>query len=126
MQKIMKKIIFILAMLFATTFSAYAGTNDDVKRIDTEASYDIKVNIHSLVRYLGLSNVQAQRVEEIQNIFTDCIKNAWLMDEDLRKKHIKNVLDFNLKNMKMLLDEEQYKKYLMVLNVTLRYRGIEV
>jgi hypothetical protein len=48
-----------------------------------------------------------------------------VMGNDGRKKMVKNTINFDLKNMKYILNDEQYKKYATVLNVTLANRGIE-
>ena len=120
----MKKIILMAAFFMMAAFTANAGNESNVDKTVVEA-YNIKVNINSLVRYLDLTNVQAIEVEKVHDVFTECIRNARNLDDEACKKLVKNAINYDLKNMKWLLDDEQYKKYVKVLNATLLYRGIE-
>lgn len=121
----MKKLILMVAMLLATSFTAIADDTNS-NSVSMVEAYDVNVNINSLVRYLGLSNDQIDSVESIQKVFTDCLKYAAVMEEGSRKNMIKNAIDYDLKNLRYVLDEKQYRKYVVILNVTLNNRGISV
>ena len=120
----MKKLFLTLAMIMATSFSVYAE-NDESSNATMIEAYDIKVNINSLVRYLDLSNWQARSIESVHDVFSDVLRNAVNAEGDSRKKLVKNAIDYYVKNAKWILNDEQYKKYLLVFNATLVNRGIE-
>jgi len=121
----MKKIILAVAMLLATNITAIAEDKNS-NEINMVEAYDIKVNINSLAKCLGLSRDQIGSVEDVQKIFSECLKGAAFCDsEELRKKMVNNVINYDLKHMKYILTEEQYRKYLSLLNATLNNRGIE-
>ena len=117
----MKKIILFMAFLFTMNATAFA---ENEASTNVEA-YNISVNINSLVKYLNLSNDQVESFENVQKVFEDNLRGASTMSNDGRKKMVKNTINFDLKNMKYILNDEQYKKYTTVLNVTLANRGIE-
>ena len=121
----MKKFILAVAMLLATNVTAMAEDSNSDKMNMVEA-YDIKININSLARYLELSRDQIASVENIQNIFSECLRCVpFSSTDETRKKLVNNVINYDLKHMKYILTEEQYKKYVRVLNITLNNRGIE-
>lgn len=121
----MKKVILVVAMLLATNLSVSAENlkSNETNRVE---AYDVNVNVNSLARYLSLSKDQFESVKEIQNVFSEGLKCASVMEtEDSRKRMVNNTLSVNIRNMSYVLTNEQYKKYLKVLNQTMNNRGIE-
>jgi hypothetical protein len=47
-------------------------------------------------------------------------------NETSRDNFIKNAVDKNVKEMSYILNEKQYKKYLTLLNMTLKNRGFNI
>ena len=117
----MKKIILFMAFLFTMNAAAFAE-NEATTNVE---AYNISANINSLVKYLDLSKDQVESFENVQKVFEDSLRGASVMGNDGRKKMVKNSIDFDLKNMKFILNDEQFKKYVKILNVTLVNRGIE-
>lgn len=121
----MKKIILAVAMLLATNFPAMAGDSNS-NSINMVEAYDINININSLARYLELSQDQLSFVSDIQKAFSEGLRCAAVYNnEEARNNMVKNAIDYDLKNLSYVLTEEQYKKYLKVLNATLVNRGIK-
>lgn len=120
----MKKLILSVALLLATGLTANAeGENSN--SINMVEAYDINVNINSLVRFLELSVDQVESVDNVQKVFTESLRCAAVMNGESRKKMVKNAINYNLSNLKYVLTDDQYKKYVRVLNVTLTNRGIK-
>lgn len=119
----MKKLFLMMAMLLATSFTAFADDNNS-NNVNMVEAYTINVKINSLVRYLELSDDQKESVESVHKVFSESLRYAAVMDNENRNALIKNVIDYDLKNMKYILTKEQYKKYLKVLNATMVNRGI--
>lgn len=117
----MKKIILFFAFIFAMNVTASAE-NEAVNNVE---AYNINTNINSLVRYLNLSEDQIESVESIQKVFEENLRYASFMSGEGRKNMVNNTIEFDVKNMSYILDKEQYKKYLLALNLTLRNRHIE-
>jgi len=121
----MKKLILAVAMLLATNITAMADDANSNEMNMVEA-YDINININSLARYLELSEDQIEPVDNIQMVFSESLRCAAVSGgKETRKKMVKNAIDYDLKNMRYILTEEQYKKYVRILNVTLNNRKIE-
>lgn len=120
----MKKLILAVAMLLATNFAAMAE-NENSNSMNMVEAYDISININSLARYLELSVDQIESVDNIQKVFTESLRCASVMSGDSRKKMVNNAINYDLSNLRYVLTEGQYKKYVRILNVTLSNRGIE-
>ena len=119
----MKKLIVMVAILLATSFPAMAeDTNSN--SVNLVEAYDINVNINSLVRYLELSKDQVSSVESVQRVFSESLRCAAVMEDESRNNMVKNAIDYDLRNLKYILDDKQYRKYVRVLNATLLNRGI--
>ena len=118
----MKKIILFIAFLFTMNASINAE-NENVNNVE---AYAINTNINSLVRFLELSNDQVESVDNVQKIFEENLKYASYVDNnESRRKLVNNSIEFSLKNMSYVLNKEQYKKYVTVLNATINNRNIE-
>jgi len=119
----MKKLILSVAMLLATSFTAMADDNNS-NEINMVEAYDINININSLARYLDLSKDQIESIETVHKAFSEGMKMAAVMDGESRKNMTKNAIDYDLKHMNYILTDEQYKKYVKILNITLNNRGV--
>ena len=118
----MKKIILFAAFLFTMNASVNAE-NDAVNNVE---AYSINTNINSLVRYLNLSSDQIESVENVQKIFEENLRYAsFVTNDESRRKMVNNSIEFSTKNMSYILNEEQYKKYLTVLNATINNKHIK-
>lgn len=118
----MKKIILFAAFLFTMNASVNAE-NDAVNNVE---AYNLNVNVNSLVKPFGLSNDQIESVGNVQKIFEENLRYAATVNnKDVRKKMVNNTIEFAVKNMRYILNDEQYKRYLTILNATLNNRDID-
>ena len=118
----MKKIVFAIALMMASTLGALAEDNSANK---VEA-YTLNINTRSLSRTLSLSDDQEKICSDVIKAFeNDMLFAASNSSDESRKAVTKNAVDKNLRYMKMFLSEKQYKKYVMLLNATLTNRGIK-
>ena len=118
----MKKLVLVSAvmLLFSATSFAKGGEESAV----VNYSFDIKVS--KLSNYLQLPPAQAGEVSDICDYFTERMKEASYSSKKSKKEKVDNAVYSNLKLMKKALTDEQYKKYVKVLNVTLKNKGIEL
>lgn len=119
----MKKFLFILVM--SLIFGMNVNANDvkliDNVRIENVDKYNLSIDSvkisHSIKRYLKL--------EDNQQMFYQIHKNVYDYIQLLENKHELVAKEFNmnlkhnLRLSKLILDDEQYKKYLLVINQTL-------
>ena len=122
----MKKYFIMLAMLFAMNVSVFAEDNNS-SEIEIVKRYDIQVNTKKLGECLNLTTDQYDAVGTIVNeLSNDLLFAAVECSNSSRDMVTKNAIDKNIKNMSYILNQEQYRKYLMVLNATVRNRNINV
>lgn len=118
----MKKIVFAIALMMASTLGAFAEDNS-VNKVE---AYTLNINNRSLSRALSLSLDQEEICSDVIKKFeNDMLFAASNSSNESRKAVTKNAVDKNLRYMKMFLSEKQYKKYVMLLNATLTNRGIK-
>jgi len=116
----MKKVLVTLLVMVATS-TMFAANNNDY-------GVFLKLNNQStlkgVVKYLGASYNQADQLEYIFSITEDKLNSALNSKNAVSAE--KAVL-FNISNVKYILSEEQYKKYLVLLNVSRNNMvGVEV
>jgi hypothetical protein len=108
--------------------SVYSFAEDNnATEIEKIEKYDIKVNTKRLGEYLQLSSDQYDAVETVIDEFSaDLMFAAVECSDTNRSKVTKNAVDKNVKFMSYILNDDQYHKYLRVLNVTLTNRNISI
>ena len=117
-KKIMKKIMILAVAMFAmatTTFAADEATN-------ATAAYNMNVKMGSLANALSLNIDQAEAVADVHKNFTADMMNA---AKDERAAMIDKAVIKDLKYMHSILNDSQYRKYVMLLNATLMNRGLK-
>ena len=122
----MKKYFLMMVMLFTMSVYSFAEDNNatEIERIER---YDIKVNTKRLGEYLQLSTDQYDAVETVVDEFSnDMMFAAVECGNTTRGKVAKNAVDKNVKHMSYILNKDQYHKYLMILNATIRNRKIDI
>jgi len=109
----MKKIYIMafVAMLFACNVIA---DNHNEFRIFTNMNNG--KTLTALSKYLNTNNEQNEQLEYLLSLTDKKMKLALSNNNSNAAEKVKW---FNLGNAKIILNEEQYKKYLLVLNVTL-------
>ena len=119
----MKKLMILAVALFSmtTTFAA----DENASATTATAAFNMNVNMNSLSDALGLNIDQVEAVADVHKNFTADMMNAAVAAGDDRKAMIDKAINKDLKYMHVILSNTQYRKYLMVMNVTLVNRGIK-
>ena len=115
----MKKIVLTLVALMSmtTTFAENEGMN-------TTEAYNMTVNMKSLAHALGLTNDQVESVAEVHKTFSTEMMFAAQYGKDERSKMVEKAVNKDLAYMNYILNKDQYRKYVMLLNITLANRGL--
>ena len=115
----MKKILLTLVALMSmtTTFAENEGMN-------TTEAYNMTDNMKSLAHALGLTNDQVESVAEVHKTFSTEMMFAAQYGKDERSKMVEKAVNKDLAYMNYILNKDQYRKYVMLLNITLANRGL--
>jgi hypothetical protein len=100
--------------------------NEETKNVNNVETYDMSVNMRKLSVALGLTTDQMEAVESIHNTFNAEMQLAALANESDRKEKVEKAVERDIKWMHYVLDQKQYRVYLMLLNTTLNNRGLSV
>lgn len=120
----MKKYLIMLVMLFTMSVYSFAEDNNatEIERIER---YNVKVNTNKLADYLQLTSDQFDAVETITDEFSNDLMFAAVQNSDSTRSMItKNLIEKNVKYMSYILNKNQMRKYLVVLNATMNNREI--
>ena len=120
----MKKYLIMLVMLFTMSVYSFAEDNNatEIERIER---YNVKVNTNKLGKYLQLTSDQFDAVETVTDEFSNDLMFAAVQSSDSSRNVItKNLIEKNVKYMSYVLNKNQMRKYLVVLNATMNNRGI--
>ena len=120
-KKIMKKIMIMAVAMFAmatTTFAAEENTS-------ATAAYNMNIKMGSLASALSLNIDQAEAVADVHKNFTADMMNAATATAEDRAAMIDKAVIKDLKYMHSILNDAQYRKYVMLLNATLVNRGLK-
>jgi DNA helicase IV len=116
-------ILMVVAML-SMTMTSYAENENAENTLNVEA-YDMSVNIRKLAVTLDMTFDQMESVEEIHRIFCAEMVLAAHANKDEREALVDKAVKKDLRYMRYILDQKQYKKYLLLLNTTLQNRGLK-
>jgi hypothetical protein len=116
----MKKILVIVMVLLAGASSTYA-----INPSDYEVFYKLSNNstFKGLVSYLNADSEQAENLKYVFTIAENKMKTALSSENEAAAE---NAMNFNLGNVKNILTDYQYKKYLTIINLTISNRYNEV
>ena len=117
----MKKIMIMAVAMFAmatTTFAAEENTN-------ATAAFNMNIKMGSLANALSLNIDQAEAVADVHKNFTADMMNAATATAEDRAAMVDKAVIKDLKYMHSILNDAQYSKYVMLLNVTLVNRGLK-
>jgi hypothetical protein len=106
----MKKVLVLVMVAFATSVFAINPVNYKVVyKLNNETTFN------SLARYLNVDDMQADQLKYVFELTENKMKSALKSDNEVS---VEKVLLFNVANAKYILSDEQYKKYLVVLNLS--------
>jgi|GEM_PF-349094 len=116
----MKKILITVLVLVAMSTTTFA-----INPTDYGVFYKLnnKSTFNGLVNYLNADKEQADYLKLVFNVTAEELKNALNADNE---KVVDNVLNYNLYNTKCILSDNQYKKYLVLINLAINDKANEL
>ena len=122
----MKKYFIMLVMMLTMSVYSFAEESTATKVAETE-KYELKINHRRLACVLGMSSDQMEMSNDIiSELESDMIFASVMDTEESRSVVVANAVKKNIKYMHYILNDAQYKKYLMLLNLTLENRGFDI
>ncbi len=115
----MKRLFIMVVVALGMSATTFAGEKVEGK------NWNFDVNVTKLSQYLKLSSSQVEEVANISDFFSDKVQSAGYAKEVKQSKKLREAVYGNFKLMKKTLTEEQYRKYVYLVNVTLRNKGLE-
>ena len=107
----MKKVLVLVMVAIATSvFAINASNYKAVYKLNNEPTFN------ALVRYLDADDTQADQLKYVFQLTENKMRTALKSDNETE---VENVLLFNVGNAKYILSANQYKKYLVVLNLSI-------
>lgn len=118
----MKKMILAVVALMsvANVFAADEKENTAA----TASAYKLDINTNALSRALRLNSDQYDMVENINRTFSVEMMNAAMADPAEREAKKDAAIKKDLSYMRYVLNDDQYRKYVALLNVTMNNRGL--
>ncbi len=98
--------------------------NEKLNTVDSANAYNMAVNYGKLADYLSLSADQVEAVQDVHSSFCADMMNASCATSDERTLMVKNAIYKDHTYMRFVLTNDQYSKYLMLLNATFNNRGL--
>ena len=86
--------------------------------------WNMEMHLSDLARYLDLNSIQYEHVADAIDFFSDKMKRAKYSMGERQIKYLNEAVYGNLKLMRSTLSQDQYKKYLRILNSQLRNKGL--
>ena len=120
-KKMKKMILTLVAMLSMTT--AFAEGEMSMGANNMEA-YELNVNMNKLSEALELADDQKEAVADIHHTFASELMFAAQYGANDRKKLVARALDNDVKWMRYVLNDKQFRTYLTLLNSTINNRGL--
>jgi len=107
----MKKVLVLVMVAFATSvFAIDPGNYKAIYKLNNESTFN------ALVRYLDANDSQAEQLKYVFELSENKMRTALKTDNDAEAE---KVLLFNVGNAKNILSNNQYRKYLAVLNLSI-------
>ena len=122
----MKKFFLMMVMMLTMSVYSFAEDNSATNLAKTE-KYELKVNHRKLACALNMSKDQMEMSDEIiSELERDMVFASCMDTEDSSEKIVANAVKKNIRFMSYILNNKQYRKYLMLLNLTLEHKGFDI
>ena len=118
----MKRIIFLLTMMLTVTSGFAQGRfhRAPLAPVNFDECYEVTVDMDRLADRLQLTEEQIEYVQIIHGNMVDDIENAISKKGMVKMKNVDKAIKKSMKNMKRVLDEEQFETYQALLFATFR------
>ena len=121
---IMKRLFMVVVAMLSMTMTF--AENETAANLNATEAYDMQsVNMKKLGMALNLSKDQVESFAEIHKTFSAEMLFAAQTTGDERQKMVEKAIKKDLAYMNYILSSDQYRKYVMLLNMTLMNRGIK-
>jgi len=108
----MKKVLVVFLVAISFTTGVFAENND---KYDIFIKMNNQKTFNGLVSYLKADYSQTEKLGLVFSMTEQKLKSALKKDN---VNEAEKVIFFNLGNVKLVLSEEQYKKYLVIINLS--------
>ena len=108
----MKKILTVILGLVVSATSAFAL---DTNKYEVFSILDNESTFYGLVSYLDVDNNQVEKLDIVFSMTEEKMASALKENNEVAAE---KAMYFNLGNVKSVLSEKQYKKYLAIINAT--------
>ena len=115
----MKRLFLSVVMILGLSITCFSQQNK-LKISD----WNMETYLPKLSRYLNLNANQYDDVANAVDFFSYKIRSAKYSNGNRQIKYLNEAVIGNLKLMKSALSQEQYKKYLRLINSELKNRGL--
>lgn len=119
----MKRLFFTVVAMLSMTL-AFAE-NENMNSVNNAEAYNLSVNMNQLSKALNLADDQIEAVAEIHKTFCSEMMFATQYGKEERDARVDAAVRKDLGFMNYVLNKDQYKKYVMLLNVTMNNRGLK-
>lgn len=119
----MKRLFLVVVAMLSMTMTF--AENENTMSLNSAEAYDMTVNMNKLGQALELSKDQIEAVTEIHKTFSAEMRFAAQYSKEERDLLVEKAIKKDLAYMDYVLNKDQYRRYLMLLNVTLNNRGIK-
>lgn len=120
----MKKIMFIAVSVIMMATATAQGENK-VNPSAPEMNYKLGMNFRSMSRYLQLNEEQKCVMERASDDFRYAVSRLEKTTTEKRADNMQKALRKNLSYAHEVLSPEQYHRYLIVLNITIKNNGLD-
>lgn len=119
----MKKIVLTLVALMSMTMTF--AENETAANLNQTEAYNFKnVNMRKLGQALNLSKDQVEAFNEIHKTFSSELLFASHLNAEERDRMVEKSIKKDLAYMDYILNRDQYRTYLQLLNITMHNRGL--
>ena len=114
-----------MAAMFCNAAMAQKAEANNV--FNAEAiDYSFKVNNHSVTRYLKLNEEQQEQMAYICDRFNEDLRKVGNSKAEKRSQRFAKSLAYNMSAAHQVLDNNQYRKYIAILNSSLKHKGLDM
>ncbi len=118
----MKRLFMVMVAMLSMTMTF--AENESAANLNSADAYNMTVNMKKLGEALNLSKDQVESFAEIHKTFSAEMMFAAQANGEERKAMADKAIMKDLAYMNYILSHEQYRRYVMLLNITLVNRGI--
>lgn len=119
----MKRLFMVVVAMLSMTMTF--AENESAASLNSTEVYNMTVNMNKLSQALSLSKDQIESVAEVHKTFSAEMMFAAQTVGEERQMMVEKAIRKDLAWMDYILNKEQYRKYVMLLNMTLINRGLK-